>query len=169
MHACRHSGYYQLLWQRALGDELATHEQLEPDVIKQHTQHTEVQLSAENSTQQKESTADDDAWRDAWLKHGRTWLLQIEKDLPRTFPGHSRIHKPVLRRILAAYAMHKADIGYCQGMNFIAAVLSMFLSEEDAFYGLAAIVEEVLEGYYSQDMMAIQVGTSDANREYFRK
>jgi hypothetical protein len=30
-----------------------------------------------------------------------------------------------LRRCLAAYALHNADLGYCQGMNFIAALLQV--------------------------------------------
>jgi hypothetical protein len=33
----------------------------------------------------------------------------------------------------------------------------MFVSEEDAFYCLAVLVEDVLAGYYSLDMMATQV------------
>jgi hypothetical protein len=42
-------------------------------------------------------------------------------------------------------------------MNFVVAVLMMFLSEEDAFYCLAVLVEDILAGYYSPDMVATQV------------
>jgi hypothetical protein len=55
----------------------------------------------------------------AWLRSGRTWLQQIEKDLPRTFPGHPVMEgagRVALRRVLAAYALHNPAIGYCQGM-----------------------------------------------------
>ena len=41
-----------------------------------------------------------------WGSSGKTWLQQIEKDLPRTFPGHPVMQDSgciVLRRVLAAY------------------------------------------------------------------
>lgn len=40
----------------------------------------------------------------------------------------------------------------------LAAVLLNHWSEEDAYWGLVAIVNDVLKGYYAQDMLAIQVG-----------
>ncbi|GMP85299.1 hypothetical protein CsSME_00038509 [Camellia sinensis var. sinensis] len=42
---------------------------------------------------------------------------QIEKDLPRTFPGHPALDedgKNSLRRLLLAYARHNPSVGYCQ-------------------------------------------------------
>ncbi|KAK4349053.1 hypothetical protein RND71_031808 [Anisodus tanguticus] len=48
---------------------------------------------------------------------------QIEKDLPRTFPGHPALDEKgrnSLRRLLIAYARHNPDVGYCQAMNFFA-------------------------------------------------
>ncbi|KAF5836617.1 rab-GTPase-TBC domain-containing protein, partial [Dunaliella salina] len=49
-------------------------------------------------------------------------------------------------------------VGYTQGMNFVAAVLLMHApSEEEAFYCLVSLVEDVLPGYYAQDMRATQV------------
>lgn len=42
---------------------------------------------------------------------------QIDKDLPRTFPGHpllDGIGRDSLRRVLAAYARHNPAVGYCQ-------------------------------------------------------
>lgn len=52
-----------------------------------------------------------------WATHGHAWLQQIEKDLPRTFPGHPLMHasgRGALRRILAAYALRNSSVGYCQ-------------------------------------------------------
>ncbi|KAJ6841386.1 TBC1 domain family member 10B-like [Iris pallida] len=45
------------------------------------------------------------------------WKGQIEKDLPRTFPGHPALDEDgrnALRRLLTAYARHNPSVGYCQ-------------------------------------------------------
>jgi len=39
-----------------------------------------------------------------------------------------------LRRVLKAYSMYDSDIGYCQGMNFIAGMFLTLMSEEKAFW-----------------------------------
>lgn len=50
---------------------------------------------------------------------------QIEKDLHRTFPNHRLTSdakgKARLRRVLGAYAVRNPLVGYCQGLNFLAA------------------------------------------------
>ncbi|GAB2276693.1 hypothetical protein Dimus_011409, partial [Dionaea muscipula] len=48
------------------------------------------------------------------------WKGQIEKDLPRTFPGHPALDEDgrnALRRLLIAYARHNPSVGYCQVGN----------------------------------------------------
>lgn len=45
------------------------------------------------------------------------WRKQIEKDVPRTFPGHPALDengRNSLRRLLLAYARHNPSVGYCQ-------------------------------------------------------
>lgn len=44
-----------------------------------------------------------------------------------------------------------------QGMNFIAGALLLFMDEEDAFWSLAIIAEDLLPGYFSLIMVAPQV------------
>jgi hypothetical protein len=39
-----------------------------------------------------------------------------------------------LRRVLRAYSFYDREVGYCQGMNFIAGMFLTFMSEEDAFW-----------------------------------
>eukprot|EP00850_Spirogloea_muscicola_P009088 SM000050S17013 [mRNA] locus=s50:398100:404200:+ [translate_table: standard] len=88
------------------------------------------------------------------------WTIQIEKDLPRTFPGHpalDSIGRSALRRILTAYARHNPTVGYCQGMNFLAGLLLLLMPEENAFWTLCGIVEDYLDGYYSELMIEAQV------------
>jgi len=41
-----------------------------------------------------------------------------------------------LRRVLKAYSTYDREIGYCQGMNFIAAMFLTLMSEEQAFWML---------------------------------
>lgn len=44
-----------------------------------------------------------------------------------------------------------------QGMNFVAACLLLFMDEEDAFWALAVIIEDLLPGYFSTAMVEPQV------------
>ncbi|KAK4363256.1 hypothetical protein RND71_018497 [Anisodus tanguticus] len=74
---------------------------------------------------------------------------QIDHDLPRTFPGHSWLDTPdghaALRRVLVAYSFRDSDVGYCQGLNYVAALLLLVMkTEEDAFWMLAVLLENVL-------------------------
>lgn len=39
-----------------------------------------------------------------------------------------------------AYSMYNQEVGYCQGMSQIAALLLMYLNEEDAFWALSALM-----------------------------
>ncbi|RVW20516.1 TBC1 domain family member 8B [Vitis vinifera] len=67
------------------------------------------------------------------------WKGQIEKDLPRTFPGHPALDEDgrnALRRLLTAYARHNPSVGYCQAMNFFAGLLLLLMPEENAFCGM---------------------------------
>jgi len=72
--------------------------------------------------------------------------LDLRRTLPGTFPDNQR---DALRRVLRAYAAYNPNVGYCQGMNFIAAVpLLLAFSEVDAFLCLRYMVEEVCPDYH---------------------
>ncbi|KRZ13428.1 TBC1 domain family member 2B [Trichinella zimbabwensis] len=87
----------------------------------------------------------------------------IDLDLARTLP-HNRHFEDMqaekiepLRRVLYAYRQHNADIGYCQGLNRLAAVALLYLSEEDAFWALVAIIEHLQpRNYYGRTVIAAQ-------------
>ncbi|XP_033125705.1 small G protein signaling modulator 3 homolog isoform X2 [Anneissia japonica] len=88
---------------------------------------------------------------------------QIEKDLLRTMPSNvcfSSKHStgvPRLRRILRALAWLYPDIGYCQGTGVMAASLLLFLEEEDAFWMMCAIIEDLVPAsYYSTTLLGVQ-------------
>ncbi|XP_075864982.1 TBC1 domain family member 2A isoform X4 [Microcebus murinus] len=124
-------------------------------------------------------------WR--WLVHRRTQHLhtpgcyqellgrsqaskhpaarQIELDLNRTFPNNKHFTCPTssfpdkLRRVLLAFSWQNPTIGYCQGLNRLAAIALLVLDEEEsAFWCLVAIVETIMPpDYYSKTLMASQV------------
>ncbi|GAB9474870.1 Gtpase-activating protein [Globisporangium polare] len=87
--------------------------------------------------------------------------MEIEKDLPRTFPvdqetdSEDHLRKSSmgeLRRVLQAYSLRNPAIGYCQSMNFLAAVLLHHMEEEEAFWVLVAMVEELTPHYHTRSM-----------------
>lgn len=72
----------------------------------------------------------------------------IAQDLPRTFPSNAWVAsaegQSALRNILLAFSVHKPDVGYCQSMNFVAAMLLLCLdlSEERAFWVMVALIDD---------------------------
>lgn len=88
---------------------------------------------------------------------------QIEKDLLRTLPtnacftSQTSVGVPRLRRILQSLARLYPNIGYCQGMGTIAATLLLFVEEEDAFWLMCSIIEDILPAsYYSHTLIGVQ-------------
>ncbi|TEA10960.1 hypothetical protein DBR06_SOUSAS7810099 [Sousa chinensis] len=90
---------------------------------------------------------------------------QIELDLNRTFPSNKHFTCPAssfpdrLRRVLLAFSWQNPAIGYCQGLNRLAAIALLVLDEEEsAFWCLVAIVETIMPAdYYSKTLLASQV------------
>lgn len=90
----------------------------------------------------------------------KKWKRQIEKDIPRTFPGHPALDvegRNSLRRVLLAYARHNPSVGYCQAMNFFAGLLLLLMPEENAFWALVGIIDDYFDGYYTEEMIESQV------------
>jgi hypothetical protein len=78
----------------------------------------------------------------------------IAKDVPRTQPMHFEDAQVLcLQRVLQAYAGCNPDIGYCQGMNFMAAVfVNLGLSDAESLIGLSFLVEEICPGLHDADL-----------------
>ncbi|EGD81366.1 hypothetical protein PTSG_02085 [Salpingoeca rosetta] len=89
---------------------------------------------------------------------------QIEVDLRRTFPNNIHFQNKdqplmmALNRILRAFGWHNRRIGYCQGLGLIAGYALLVLEEEDAFWALTTIVEDIMTWeYYSSQLRETQI------------
>ncbi|KAG7473390.1 hypothetical protein MATL_G00095280 [Megalops atlanticus] len=89
---------------------------------------------------------------------------QIELDLLRTLPNNKHYASPEspginkLRNVLLAFSWRNPDIGYCQGLNRLAAIALLYLDQEDAFWCLVAIIEVFMpRDYYTKTLLGSQV------------
>jgi len=75
-------------------------------------------------------------------------IRQIDLDVNRTYRDHVDFkerysdRQKSLFNVLGAYSIYNQEIGYCQGMSQIAALLLMYLSEEEAFWALSILVSD---------------------------
>nr|XP_046917341.1 USP6 N-terminal-like protein [Dermatophagoides farinae] len=73
-------------------------------------------------------------------------IRQIDLDVNRTYRKHIMFREryntkqQMLFKVLVAYSVYNSEIGYCQGMSQIAALLLMYMDEEDAFWSLSALM-----------------------------
>ncbi|BDA49083.1 TBC1 domain family member 2A [Coccomyxa sp. Obi] len=91
---------------------------------------------------------------------------QIDLDLARTFPANDYMSteegQAALRRVLLAFSAHQPQVGYCQSMNYLAAMLLLALdrSEEKAFWVLVSLIDDggiLYQGMYSQNLVGAHV------------
>ncbi|OCT89223.1 hypothetical protein XELAEV_18017841mg [Xenopus laevis] len=74
-----------------------------------------------------------------------TDIRQIDLDVNRTFRDHIMfrdrygVKQQALFHVLAAYSLYNTEVGYCQGMSQITALLLMYMNEEDAFWALVKL------------------------------
>ena len=88
-------------------------------------------------------------------------LRQIDLDINRTFRDNLAYKKRYCQRqvqlynVLAAYSIYNTEIGYCQGMSNIAALLLMYLSDEErTFWALSQLMSSPkysMHGFFKKD------------------
>lgn len=87
-------------------------------------------------------------------------ISQIDMDIRRTLTDNVFFRKgpgvSKLREVLLAYSRRNPQVGYCQGMNLIAASLLLITpTAEDAFWILASMIEVILpQHYYDHGLLA---------------
>jgi len=101
-------------------------------------------------------------------RHESPYAHQIHLDTPRTFPSNEWVQsqqgQDSLCRVLLAFAQHNPQVGYCQGMNYLAAMLLVSLNkdEEAAFWVLASLIADddnaiLYQGMYASDLTGTHV------------
>lgn len=90
------------------------------------------------------------------LKHSKD-IRQIDLDVNRTYRNHIMFRdrystkQCMLFRVLVAYSIYNSEIGYCQGMSHIAALLLMYMNEEDSFWSLSTLMssdKHAMHGFF---------------------
>lgn len=90
-------------------------------------------------------------------KRYSTEIKQIDLDVNRTFRNHIMfmerfgVKQQALFHVLAAYSVYNTEVSYCQGMSQIAAILLMYMNEEDAFWALSQLLtnqKHAMHGFF---------------------
>ncbi|XP_076853832.1 USP6 N-terminal-like protein isoform X2 [Brachyhypopomus gauderio] len=86
-----------------------------------------------------------------------TEIKQIDLDVNRTFRNHIMfmdrlgVKQQSLFHVLSAYSVYNTEVSYCQGMSQIAAILLMYMNEEDAFWALSQLLtnqKHAMHGFF---------------------
>ncbi|KAM9832305.1 USP6 N-terminal-like protein [Neosynchiropus ocellatus] len=81
-------------------------------------------------------------------------IKQIDLDINRTFRNHVMfmdrfgVKQQSLFHVLSAYSVYNTEVSYCQGMSQIAALLLMFMNEEEAFWALTQLLTDRRHGMH---------------------
>uniref|UniRef100_A0A3Q2V5M3 TBC1 domain family member 4 n=1 Tax=Haplochromis burtoni TaxID=8153 RepID=A0A3Q2V5M3_HAPBU len=85
-------------------------------------------------------------------------------DLGRTFPTHQYFSAQLgagqlsLYNLLKAYSLLDTEVGYCQGISFVAGVLLLHMGEEQAFDMLKFLMYDLgIRRQYRPDMVSLQI------------
>uniref|UniRef100_A0AAY4C770 Growth hormone-regulated TBC protein 1 n=1 Tax=Denticeps clupeoides TaxID=299321 RepID=A0AAY4C770_9TELE len=89
----------------------------------------------------------------------------IRADIHRTFPDNVQFRdsseeclQAALYNVLRAFGLHNKEVGYCQGMNFIAGYLIIITKDEEkSFWLLDALLGRILPDYYTTSMLGLRV------------
>lgn len=95
----------------------------------------------------------------------------IQRDINRTFPAHEFFKEgsgggqDSLFRISKAYAVHDKEVGYCQGLSFLAATLLLHMPEEQAFCVLLKVMYDYgLRELYKDGFECLRLRLYQLNR-----
>ncbi|XP_072309920.1 USP6 N-terminal-like protein isoform X2 [Eucyclogobius newberryi] len=84
-------------------------------------------------------------------------IRQIDLDVNRTYRDHIMfmhrydVKQQALFHVLTAYSIYNTEVGYCQGMSQITALLLIYMNEEDAFWALVKLLsgqKHAMHGFF---------------------
>ncbi|KAG8552318.1 hypothetical protein GDO81_004474, partial [Engystomops pustulosus] len=127
------------VWSLAIGNELNITPELY-EIFLSRAKERWKSFSETTSENESEDAGVSLADREASLE-------LIKLDISRTFPSLYIFQKggpyhDLLHSVLGAYTCYRPDVGYVQGMSFIAAVLILNLEEADAFIAFANLLNK---------------------------
>lgn len=108
----------------------------------------ELTIIKENPDNSQYLTSLNSAHKDNQSNEDKENLLNsidyVSRDVHRTFRFNGKYSSPLLlRRVLESISLIKRDVGYCQGMNFIAGgLLNLTGSEEKSFWLFLIFLKE---------------------------
>jgi hypothetical protein len=133
------------VWPRAIGNQLQITRQLY-DIFKTHAKNAR--------------TAHEKGDSNAYVSHEAS-ISVLYKDLPRTFAELGFFHnggplEQPLREVLESYIFFRPDVGYVQGMSFIAAMLLLYVEPFEAFVCFSNMMNSAhFLPFYSMDLQHI--------------
>ncbi|KAI9514921.1 hypothetical protein NQZ68_029768 [Dissostichus eleginoides] len=127
------------VWSLAIGNEL----NITPELYEIFLSRAKEKWRSYSET----SSVNDNESDGASLADRESSLDLIKLDISRTFPSLFIFQKggpyhDLLHSVLGAYTCYRPDIGYVQGMSFIAAVLILNLEEAEAFITFANLLNK---------------------------
>ncbi len=87
----------------------------------------------------------------------------IRTDIPRTFPNLKIFHEggplhDALVSVIQAYVEYRPDVGYVQGMSYLASILLLNLDQFEAFVALANLLNrELYFNFFRMDVSRMRV------------
>ncbi|XP_062372156.1 TBC1 domain family member 1 isoform X2 [Sardina pilchardus] len=164
-----------LVWERMLGtpgrakvkfDTESIHSAVGRGVPRQHRGEIWKLLSEQYNLRQQvpsKSPSTDTPYKEL-LKQLTSQQHAILIDLGRTFPTHPYFSTQLgagqlsLYNLLKAYSLLDPEVGYCQGLSFVAGVLLLHMGEEEAFTLLKFLMYDMgLRKQYRPDMIILQI------------
>ncbi|KAJ8365679.1 hypothetical protein SKAU_G00145100 [Synaphobranchus kaupii] len=127
------------VWSLAIGNELNITHELYEIFLSRAKERWRCLSETSSETEAEDSGAS--------LADRESSLDLIKLDISRTFPSLFIFQKggpyhDLLHSVLGAYTCYRPDVGYVQGMSFIAAVLILNLEEADAFIAFANLLNK---------------------------
>jgi hypothetical protein len=122
---------------------MVTQETIERDIHRTYPRHNmfHEDIPENSSDEDKDDNGLLDALNDdevgsilAELESKTSGVEEISSSARRNNFHDATGGQAALRRVLRAYSVYDRDVGYCQGMNFIAGMFLTFMSEEEAFW-----------------------------------
>jgi len=147
------------VWVKCIGNQLQITKELY-EIFRSHAIRGRKDLEVARRRAQESKHAVDE---ESQLLGSEASLKVLDKDLPRTFAQLGFFHKggPLeqqLRDVLEAYIFYRPDVGYVQGMSYLAAMLLLTMDTFQAFVALCNLLHShYFLSFFAMDMLQIKI------------